>query len=768
MWQELEKSVREIASLRWKCRATTEIIAGVKCDCILHISDEETVAVEITQQHNINKIRKDISNLDLVKHALFNNDGIFTRCYIVLEKTPTDAMREAGKASKVKVLSIEEFKNEFFNYSGYVYARKNGQFGSLVNAKTGEPEKDNVFINVSYMNLCKERREIKKSSYTLSEMKDQLRKGRRIVLKGDFGLGKSRCIKQIFSEMTTESSSISYVLAINLRNHWGAVSAKEILDRHFSDLGINGESFINNFLTDEYMKLHVILLLDGFDEIGTQSWFSDKQAMQHTRAMSLRGVKQLISISKGGVLISGRDYYFNSDEEMFEALGLDSSNTLKLGCKTQFSDEELSEYLEKNLSSRYLDQVSSFPFRWIPKRPLVIQYFLTLIESNQETLPVFNSNYTFWNYFFNEICRREASINPAISQLTVKRVMLLLADLTRRTQKPTGPITQGDLSDVFKSVTGVFPNDESALMLQRLPSIGRISADSPDREFHDGYILNGLRAQNIINLYFSYLKSTTGDGSQHNASYYGKRWNYCLELSGLEILSDYIDSNHLTDNFISFAKFCLDRSLNHQLVADIIAALCLTDTESLDFRGISIDYSEFTVLSFKRKKVFNLTLRNCTVYSLDLTNSNVDNSVSFPNTDIGEVAGVSSVNGVPEWLESCKQIKKFEYLHSNSAVRKGELSVPHRMLIEILRKLFLEPGSGRQESTLTRGMGQSADKKLAKQIIRILIDEEMITYYKADSGKVYKPNRNQQSRVDSILSDLTLSSDSIWDRVSRL
>ena len=50
-------------------------------------------------------------------------------------------MREAGKAEKVKVLSIEEFKNEFFDYSGYVYARKAGQFGSLVDAKTGEPEK---------------------------------------------------------------------------------------------------------------------------------------------------------------------------------------------------------------------------------------------------------------------------------------------------------------------------------------------------------------------------------------------------------------------------------------------------------------------------------------------------------------------------------------------------------------------------------------------------------------------------------------------------
>ena len=35
-------------------------------------------------------------------------------------------------------------------------------------------------------------------------------------------------------------------------------------------------------------------------------------------------------------------------------------------------------------------------------------------------------------------------------------------------------------------------------MLQRLPSLGRIDADSPNRQFLDLFILNALRSESII------------------------------------------------------------------------------------------------------------------------------------------------------------------------------------------------------------------------------------------------------------------------------
>ena len=187
LWQSLEEKVRNIASYRWSCNATTETIAGVKCDCVLRLHDDECVIVEITEENSIHKVRNDIAKLTTVRFSLLQQ-GIFARCYFVMKDKPTDSMREAGRAQRINVRSVEEFQNEYFDYGNYVYVRKQKQFGSLVNIETGEPE-NNIYVPVSYMN--------KKTGQDLNanEIIALLKKGKRVVLKGDFGLGKSRCIK---------------------------------------------------------------------------------------------------------------------------------------------------------------------------------------------------------------------------------------------------------------------------------------------------------------------------------------------------------------------------------------------------------------------------------------------------------------------------------------------------------------------------------------------------------------------------------------------
>ena len=59
-WKELEKKVREIATFRWNCNAVTETIAGVKCDCVLKLSTDHWIVIEITKENNLTKVREDI------------------------------------------------------------------------------------------------------------------------------------------------------------------------------------------------------------------------------------------------------------------------------------------------------------------------------------------------------------------------------------------------------------------------------------------------------------------------------------------------------------------------------------------------------------------------------------------------------------------------------------------------------------------------------------------------------------------------------------
>ena len=152
-----------------------------------------------------------------------------------MKDIPTDSMRAAGEGQRVFIRSAEEFQNEYFEYKSYVYIRKQKQFGSLINIETGEPE-NNTYINVLYLN--------KRTGQELgiNDIVDLLKKGKKVILKGDFGLGKSRCVKQIFDIMTQDTVRNPYVISINLRDHWGSKRATEILKRLEADASVQVEN----------------------------------------------------------------------------------------------------------------------------------------------------------------------------------------------------------------------------------------------------------------------------------------------------------------------------------------------------------------------------------------------------------------------------------------------------------------------------------------------------------------------------------------------
>lgn len=768
-WQKFEKKIREIASLRWNCVAIPEEIAGVKLDCVLKPEEDHWILVEITENNTLDKVRTDITKLSGVRNALFHED-IYCKCYIVMSKKPTDSMRTNGNAQKVTVMSGEEFQNEYFDYGSYVFSRSKMQFGSLVNVETGKPE-NNTYIDVSYMEK-KQDKKLKDTDDTaekgnkkdhniapkdigrprkVDEIIDLLKRGKRVVLKGDFGLGKSRCVKEIFDKLTQNPQENPYVIAVNLRDHWGARRAEEIILRHFKDLGLEEKNFIKT-----YRSPGVIYLLDGFDEIGTQTWSSDRSKMKHIREMSVCGLKDLIGRVQGGVLITGREYYFNSDQEMFKSLGLNPQQVVVMECQQEFTDSELLTFIEKNIpegvKSSDLEQLPP----WLPKRPLVIQLLLKYASDIFSVKYAFEDICGFWYAFLSKLCEREAKIHPALIPDTIRDVLLNLARQTRMSKDNTGPITQKDLSNAFVEAAGFTPNDETAIMLQRLPSLGRISADSPDRQFLDSFILNGLRAENIIQASESWNEKLLSEG-----------WIYPLDQTGLSILSEYISKDvKRVDTFLSLALRAAN-SGNSVLAADIVAALCMLDMDSLDFKGLNISDSHFSYLSFEGKEIHRLTISNSVIDRLDLTNSKLGDSTGLSQCLIANAYGIASRKSVPEQVVKC-DIESFELLATTTLIKRARLSEPQKLFVEMLRKIFFQPGAGRKESALLRGMGVSANRQLGEKILKKLLDEKLIERIKGDEGSVYKPVRKKTGRIDKMLTDLTLSTDPLWQAISEL
>ena len=724
-WKKLENEVKLIASCLWCCVAVSETIAGVKCDCVVKKDHDSWFLIETTIENDLAKLRNDIIKLNTMKNALFL-EHIHAKCFFVMMDMPTDSLRESGKSQHVEVYSLEEFRRLYFDYSNYRYLRGLKRFGSLVDIESGQPD-NTEYVSVNYLN--------KKNGekVNIDNIIDMLMQKKRIILKGNFGTGKSRCVKQIFDILSKcAATNLNYPIAINLREHWGAKHATEIIERHFRDLGIDPLNFIKT-----YNNNNVIYLLDGFDEIGTQSWSDDPKKMRRIRETSVIAIKNMAQSIQGGMLITGREHYFNTDEEMLECLGMDSTETIILECNDEFSTNEFLELLDNHYGGKVPDGLI-IP-DWMPRRPLVMQIIIKcaheLLFNNSEMDDV----YEFWHLFIEKLCEREARISPALSSDRIKNILVHIGRLCRTKVRDIGPVTITELSSAFETVNGFPPNDESSIMLQRLPGLGRVDADSPDRQFIDTFILNGLRAEDVINCV-----------NNSDRQLFDQKWVNPLDRYGCAIVSEYVQKDNKRANlFLGFAKQASQKN-NHVLASDIVSSLLMCQCDELDFKNVNIDDSYFSCLLFNDKQVSNIKITNSYICIVDITNAGFLPTTEISSCEIVNIIGIPSERGLPSQIRN-NDIENYQTISTISRIKKARLQPSQQIFVTIIKKIFFQPGSGRKEEALFRGLGEAADRKIAEKIINKLLDEKIIHKIRGNEGFVYTPVRGFTGRPSRTL-----------------
>ena len=126
------------------------------------------------------------------------------------------------------------------------------------------------------------------------------------------------------------------------------------------------------------------------------------------------------------------------------------------------------------------------------------------------------------------------------------------------------------------------------------------------------------------------------------------------------------------------------------------------------------------------------------------------------------------VNKIIIKVDRVGDIDNYEALATTTLIKRANLSLSQKLLVDMLQKIFFQPGAGRKEAALLRGMGVSANKPLGERILRKLMDENFVTRHKGDEGYIYKAQRSQTGRVKKIMTDLTLSNDPLWKYISSL
>lgn len=737
-WEELEVGVRQYAEYIWDRNAGPDRMGGVDFDCVLNVSDIEKIVIEVTKNRSLDKIRGDIARIQSVRIGMMVKN-IMVRPYIICDFDPTQGMKDAGKESYIEVLSFSDFRKMFFDFPSYHMIRSKKHFGSAVDPITGENDKTE-YIQVGY-------EQSNGDEITAREMAERIIRGDKVVLLGDYGTGKSRCFREVFKILSERSrDTLLYPIAIDLKETWGLENAVEIVRRHFSHLGIN-EKDTNNVIK-AYNGKRLCFLLDGFDELGSRPWSEDKKTLEHLRRHALQGVKDLLSKTGSGCLISGREHYFNSDKEMHSALGLREGVALIAKCKSEFNFDEFTKYLSSNDISMSLPD-------WLPKKPLVLK---TVISLSQEKIKnLFESSngeeVEFWFNFIDAMCERDSVIHPILDPHTVKQVLIKLASLTRAKAQNIGPITETEVVNIFHDVTGTYPNEQSTVMLQRLPGLGRVSSDTGDRNFIDGFVLDGLRALDL---------SSKIQNSDKNLS--EQKWLNPLQRLGVSVLSYEVRENNLIGLFISYVKQSINRGIGNKVsISDALSAIEESSCDSVDFQGSVFCEPHFGYLSFENLGIHNIEFLDGVFENLFLGKVDPSN-VKIKNSIIDKLTGISSGVGIPLWIERC-EVQSFESVDTLTAIKNSGLSKSQTILVSILIKVYRQAGNGRLEHTLTKGLTH-VDKKSLGQILHYLVQKGYLDTSKDKGEIIYKPVRKFQGRIEKILVELERSEDEIWGYVS--
>jgi hypothetical protein len=229
-WQELEAIVRSGAEAKFGARARAETIAGVKCDCVIDLQNGSVVLVEISKENTLEKLRTDLAKFNALR-PFFLGEQICPKCYFITLEDPTESLIESGKANYVDVQSISQFLNYLFGTLRYGTVRRTKPFGSAVDIYSGEPDVSK-YVRVSYFDEAG-------TAFNTERIVEELLSNRTVVLIGDYGAGKSRCVKEVFELLySQQKENYRHTISINLRDNWGLKRSSEIITRHFTDIGL--------------------------------------------------------------------------------------------------------------------------------------------------------------------------------------------------------------------------------------------------------------------------------------------------------------------------------------------------------------------------------------------------------------------------------------------------------------------------------------------------------------------------------------------------
>ena len=681
------------------------------------VSQSEVHAYEFTLDRSKAKAEKDAMKLKdmlqdlsvLREHAYKSLVGWFVT---IDEPTPEQRAAVAAQSGPhvLHAISVATLQQRVCDSEKYLQLRSNAPFGSIAYLDAGNSNAPDIEVILRSEDAAER---------TVVDLVSELIEGRRVLISGDFGVGKSHTMQDVYKKLRKEhfrkKKLTPFPVHINLRDCVGLRTPAEILRRHAEEIGFPDEKS----LISAWRAGACILLLDGFDEIVPVRWLGSASDLKSVRWEALAPVRRLVEESPKdvGVLMSGRSQYFSSDREMRESLGLTSSSSVLT--LSNFSEQQVDDYLSRAGVTWTLPD-------WLPSRPLLLGYLVAAgnLESFRTTDETTQAS--AWRSMFDAICLRESRMFSAVRPETIRQIISRVATLARSQGNTTGPVSMELMRKAFIDVNNRQPDAEGLQVLLRLPGLAIPSGgfDAEDRIFVDQDLADTAYGEDLA----SHILSPY---SEHPLSDQASWVSASSDLGVSVTATALAEMGISTKAVLVVATQRQNSNKMDAVLADVLrVADALGTPDRKDQYSFSIEGVIFEQLTLGTdSSIFSrVDFVDCVIQVLDLAALESAADISyFRGGLVGHIEGVAAL---PPWLTDRFLGVEIEQFSAGSQTTSGilqlNLAPDIKIALTILKKIYAQRGSGRKESSLFRGLDATAKQEVPSVIARLIGDGWML------------------------------------------
>lgn len=737
-----EDEVRRIARQLWPEAANdgARKISGRERDGVF-VTEDVVHIIESTVSRRKDKVQSDAEKtVKAISPILKEFPQKVIKGWIITKEEPTADQRSVCEKhkSKLQIMSFHHFKSKLVDSKTYINLRKNYPFGSIRN--TADDTSWNVsrheFVDLDFTNI-----DTQETSNFVDVSNNFMLSNKNIVITGDFGAGKSMTLREIFFQMEEKFYKHlvqRFPIYLNLRDHYGQDDPGEALIRHGTKIGFSQPQQLIRAWRAGYT--HIIL--DGFDELAAAGWFSAQKKLRDLRYNAMRLVRRFIfeSPDQTAVLLAGRSHYFDGPKEMRRCLAI-STNFCCLTLN-EFTSEQVASYLEKKGFSGEVPQ-------WLPSRPLLLGYIVgrriigDIVVSGKATTPDEG-----WDDLLELICKREARIEANIDPETLREILERLATKTRKDPGGLGRLADNDIFLTFQEVTGYAPDDMAQMLLMRLPGLGKSSEEDSSRTFVDEDLADAARAGDVVR----FIQSPFTFDPQYLCNSYTCIGEVGAAVASLKCRRCSIKPGQLGVALHKSAQEFADGGI---LAVDIFKIIqqceVAYDKTTCDIKNC---YIQEIAISSAMEDMSLLTFVGCifqTVY-IDF-DVKWDKAPRFRDCIFGEIEGRMRREDLPTDVFDSECEFEFFSHYASTTNEILNLDIPEgvKVLLTILKKLFVQKGRARQESALLRGLDHRS-RRLVPEVLAAVEQEGLATRLTSTDNILWKPERSETSRAFSMLS----------------